>query len=671
MKDKLRQVLDHEIERSVSWATSTIREEQERNLAYYLGLPMGNEVEGRSQVVSWDVFEIIESALPSFLEPIFGGDNIAEFQPQGPEDEQSAQQATDYVNYLVTERNDGFMVFYTWLKDALLSKVGVVRPEWVMEDPERNEYEGLTQEQLVMIQQDQRNEITEATARTVDVQGQPLTVYDVTVLTKKPGKLKIRNVKPTEFVLSKDARTPDEAYVIGEIVTYTRSELKELGHKRWADVSDYDVHAIGFDSLDPDEHDTMRRDDTAAPELEEVQLFKGFVRCDCNGDGIAEWREVLVGGGMDDTLQDDEVEGQDYAVITPIPIPHRVIGMAYADPAVEIQRLKTGLTRQYLDSLYLANNPRTYVNMAAQVNLEDLLNNRIGGIIRGTGPASDAISPIQTSLVARESLEGIQFADNMRETRLGITKYNQGLDSESLNKTATGIGKIMQASEQRLKTTLRIMANTGFKRFFQIVLRLVTQHQDVQDVVRLRNDWVQFNPSEWSAGMDCKIQIGSTNGERMEEMQMLQLFGQFMQVAAPLGVVTPQNVYEFGKKLAKSAKLLGADVKLLTDPSQQPPKEPPPDPAMVKAQADMQAKQAELQMKQQSTQADMAAKQQAAQIDIEVAQVDLQIKLAELDIKRQELQLKAQNAQIDQQIRQQSAAMQASDDMARAREVQE
>ncbi len=660
MKDKLRQVLDHEIERSVSWATSTIREEQERNLAYYLGLPLGNEVEGRSQVVSWDVFEIIESALPSFLEPIFGGDNIAEFQPQGPEDEQAAQQATDYVNYLVTERNDGFMVFYTWLKDALLSKVGVVRPEWVMEDPERNEYEGLTQEQLVMIQQDQRNEITEATARMVDVQGQPLTVYDVTVLTKKPGKLKIRNVKPTEFVLSKDARTPDDAYVIGEIVTYTRSELKELGHKRWADVSDYDVHAIGFDTLDPDEHDPMQRDDAASPELEEVQLFKGFVRCDCNGDGIAEWREVLVGGGPDDVLQDDEVDGQDYAVITPIPIPHRVVGMAYADPAVEIQRLKTGLTRQYLDSLYLANNPRTYVNMAAQVNLEDLLNNRIGGIIRGTGPASEAVSPIQTSLVARESLDGIQFADNMRETRLGITKYNQGLDSESLNKTATGIGKIMQASEQRLKTTLRIMANTGFKRFFQIVLRLVTQHQDVQDVVRLRNDWVTFNPSEWSAGMDCKIQIGSTNGERMEEMQMLQMFGQFMQVAAPLGVVTPQNVYEFGKKLAKSAKLLGADTKLLTDPSQQSPKEPPPDPALIKAQADVQAKQADIQFKQQ-----------AAQIDMQKAQVELQIKLAELEIKRQDLQLKAQNAQIDQQIRQQSAAMQASDDMARAQEMQE
>lgn len=676
MNDNLRTVLDHEIERSVSWASSTIREDQARNLQYYLGLPLGNEVEGRSQARSWDTFEIIESALPSFLEPIFGGDNIAEFQPRGPEDEQSAQQATDYVNYLVTERNDGFMVFYTWIKDALLQKVGIVRPEWIKQDPERQEYEGLTEEQVTLLTNDPKNEIKEGgSARLVEMvgpDGKPVQVpvYDLTVMVSRPGQLKIRNVKPTEFVISRDARTPDEAFVIGEIVTYTRSELKEMGHKRWRDVASYDVHSIGMDSLDPDDYENdYNRDDAASPELEEVQLFKGFVRCDCNGDGIAEWREVLVGGGPDDTLQDDEVEGQDYAVITPIPIPHRVIGMAYADSAADIEKLSTGFIRQYVDSVFLATNPRTYVNMAAQVNLEDLLNNRIGGLVRGNGPASDAVAPLQTTLVARDALEGFQLSSNMRETRLGITKYNQGLDSDSLNKTATGIGKIMQASEQRLKTTLRIMANTGFKRFFQIVLRLVTQHQDVADVVRLRNEWVSFNPSEWSDGMDCKIQIGGTNGERMEEIQMLQLFGQFMQLAAPLGVTTPQNVYEFGKKLAKSAKIMGADTKLLTDPSQQPPKQPPPDPAMVKAQADMQAKQAELQMKQQATQADLQFKQQSSQIDMETARVELQIKLAELEIKRQELTLKAQSAQMDQQIRAQSAAMQASDDMARAQEI--
>lgn len=605
MNEKLRQVLDHEIERSVTWSTSAIRSEQERNLAYYLGLPMGNEVEGRSQVVSWDVFEVVESALPSFLEPLFGGDNIAEFQPRGPEDEQAASQATDYVNYLVSERNDGFMVFYTWLKDALLQKIGVVRPEWIKVDPERTDYEGLTAEQLTMMQAEGKV-IVAASERLADVGGMPLPVYDVTVEAQHPGKLSIRNVKPVDFIITKDARTPDDAYVIGEMVTYTRSELKEMGYKRWADVSDYDFSTL---THDPYEDDVF--DDTVTVELEEVRLFKGFVRCDCNKDGIAEWREVLVGGGPDDVLMDDEVEGQDYAVITPIPIPHRVYGMAYADPAAEIQGLKSALTRQYVDSLFIANRPDTYVNMqgATATTLEDLLSNRIGKIIRGNGPANTTISPVQTTMVARESLEGIQFVDTMRETRLGITKYNQGLDSESLNKTATGIGKIMQASEQRLKMTLRIMANTGIKRLYQIILRLVTQHQNVADVIRLRNEWVPFNPSEWSDKMDCKIAVGSTNGERMEEVQMLQLFGQFMQQAAPLGVATKQNVYEFGKKLAKAAKLMGADVKLLTDPSTQQPQQPQPSPEQIKAQIEMGKAQFEAQEAEKQRQHDLQMKQ--------------------------------------------------------------
>lgn len=662
MTDKLRQVLDHEIQRSVSWASSTIREEQERNLSYYLGLPMGNEVPGRSQVRSWDVFEIVESALPSFLEPLFGGDNIAEFQPRGPEDEAFASQATDYINYLVNERCDGFMVFYTWLKDALLSKVGVVRPEWVKEDPERLEYQGLTGEQATMLVNDQSVQVIEQAANMIEVGGQMMPVYDLTILKARPGRLNLRNIKPTEFIISKDARTPDDAYVIGEVVTYTRSELKEQGYKRWADVTDYDFHGIAdIARVDDDEEHSILRDDAASPELEEVRLFMGFVKCDCNGDGVAEWRSVLVGGGPDDVLVDEEAEGQDYAVITPIPLPHKVIGMAYADPASEIQDLKTALTRQYLDSLYLANRPRTYVNMQAATGtpmIEDMLSDRIGGLIRGNLPASQAFAPVQTSLVANESLQGIQFADTMRETRLGITKYNQGLDAESLNKTATGVSKIMQASEQRLKTTLRIMANTGFKRFFKIVLRLVTQHQNVQDVVRLRNEWVPFDPSSWSDQMDCKIQIGSTNGERMEEIQMLQLFGQYMQVAAPMGVVGPAQVYEYGKRLARAAKLLGADVKLLQDPAQQPPKPPQPNPDMMRAQADVQAKQADIQHKQQT-----------AAIDAQKAQVELQIKQAELRLKELDLQLKAQNALVDQQIRQQEAVMRTSDDMARAQEI--
>lgn len=684
-EDQLRTVLDHELQQSVSWSNSTIREEQERNLQYYLGLPMGNEVEGRSQIISWDVFEIIESAMPGFIEPFFSGDNIGEFAPRQPDDEAFADQATDLVNYVIKDQNDGFILFNTWIKDGLLSKVGIVRASWQSQDPKKEEYENLTEEQVTQLVSDQAVTVKEVIAKVPEgippeaiaqaqAMGQQIPqIYDISIERAMPGRVKCENVRPEAFVISRGAKSVKTATLIGEMVIYTRSDLKEMGFDGSAEVNDYDDQAVLMDEVIDDirgELPFRRVDgDSADPALEEIRLFRGFMKADYNGDGIAEYRRVLVGGNM--FLENEEVEDQEYCVITPIPMPHRVIGMAYADPAADIQRLKTSLTRQFLDSVYLANNPRTYINTEANVNLDDLLNQRIGGIVRGKGPADQAFAPMQTTLVATESLEALQFADTMRETRLGITRYNQGLDAESLNKTAAGIQKIFNAADKRQAMTLRIMAETGIKDLFRLVLKLLCKHQDQEMTIRLRGEWVTFNPREWNPDMDVTIAVGIGSGDKTETLMMLQQFMLYAQQAALVGVIKPENVYEFGKMLLRNMKLKGAEDKLLSDPAKQPPQEPQPNPDMIKAQAEVQSKQAELQLKQQSTQADIQAKQQSAQIDVEKAKVELQIKLAELQIKQQELNLKAQNAQIDQQIRQQSAVMQASDDVARAQREQQ
>lgn len=666
--DTLRAVLDHEIQQSTSWAVSTIREEQERNLQYYLGLPMGNEVDGRSQVISWDVFEIVESALPSFLEPFFGGDNIGEFQPQGPEDEAYADQATDYVNHVIREQNDGFLIFYTWIKDALISKAGIVRADWEECDPKREEYSGLTDEQLVMLQQNPRIQIVEHSAQPMPIPGieglnpaqmmqqfptgVPM-LHDVTVMVQKPGRVKIENIRPENFIVSRGAQTLERANLKGEIVTYTRSEIALMGFKREAyKVNSYDGAESFVETVEDIREDglsLMEEGDSVDKALEEVRLFRGFIRTDYNGDGVAEYRRVLVGGNM--ILENEECEYHNYALITPIPVPHRVIGMGYADPAAEIQRLKTGLTRQYLDSLYLANNPRTYVNMDAQVKIDDLLSQRIGGIVRGKGPANMAVAPLQTSLVARESLEGIQFADTMRETRLGVTKYNQGLDSEALNKTATGVQKIMNAADKRLLLTLRIMAETGVRSLFKLVLKLVTKYQDVAATVRLRNQWVQFDPSSWNAEMDVTIAIGDTDKD--QQLAALMQFGQFMQIAAQVGVVSPKNVYEYGKLLAKNAKIRGAEERLLTQPPDQPP-EPGPDPEVLKEQAKAQAM---LQAEQMKAQVTVQVEQQKAQLEQQKLQGQLEVQAAndQRDAERARMQ-----AEMDAQLEAQKSELQAA-----------
>lgn len=661
--DMLRAQLDHEVQNSASWQVSTVRSEQERNLQFYLGLPMGNEVEGRSQVQSLDVFEVVETVLPDMIEPFFSGDDIGRFEPQERNDEAFCDQASDYVNYVVKRQNPGFLIFNTWIKDGLLSKIGVVRAEWVEGERKREEYRGLTDDQIALMLQDSRIEIVEHESYPVPgmaappmpegvdptlVPAPPM-LHDVTILRQRPGRVCIENVKPENFIVSRGAATLAASKVVGELVKYTRSELIEMGISKQAamDVTSYDIGTGGLDTLEDmrsEGEGLLREDDPADPSLSEVCLFKGFLKADYNGDGVAEYRRVLVGGNA--ILENEEADCHNYAVWTPIPVPHRIVGLGYADIAAESQKLKTALSRQFVDSIFLANNPRTYVNMSAQVNIEDMLSNRIGGIIRGKGPASEAIQPIKTALVASESLQALEFADTQREQRTGVTRYNQGLDADSLNKTASGVQKIMNAAQRRILMTLRIFAETGARDLYKLVLRLVTKYQDVPSTVRLRNQWVDFDPRGWNPDMDVVIEVGIGSGDRTETLMMLQQFGQFMAQAFPLGVVTPQNVYEFGKRLIKNARLRGGD-DLLTDPSKQPPKPPQPNPEMLKIQAQQQIEQAKLQASQQLKQMELAQQAEIERLKAEYqAQVDQTKFRAEADQQRMRIQMEAELNQL-------------------------
>lgn len=664
--DALLSILSSEIDQSSTWAGDTIRAEQIANLSYYLGLPMGDEKPGRSSVVSQDVFEIVESALPGFLEPFFSGDRIGEFKPRKPEDEAFCEQATDFVNYIIKDRNSGFLLMNTWFKDALLSKIGIVRAEWEDGESERRQWFGLSDDQMALLAQDERIQIIEHAARPMpglppmneaqllQMGGQLPMLHDVTVLEKQPGCVEIENVRPENFIVSRGAGNLHASKIVGEWVTLTRSELKEMGVKQYLDVTSY---------TDANDHDTMqsRRDGSTVmlaqgseddPSLEEVRLFKGYIKADYDGDGIAEWRRVLIGGGDDPVLENDEADSHNYAVLTPIPIPHRIIGMAYADPARQIQDIKTALTRQYLDSLYLANRPRTYINTEADISIDDLLTDRIGGFIRGRGPAQNAIQPIQTIAVSRDALEGLQMADGMREQRLGIPKINPGVEADALHKTATGTRSVNALVDKRQKMTLRVFAETGIKDLFKLVLRLVTKYQDQESAIRLRGEWVKVDPRQWNADLDCIVSVGVGTADETETMMMLQQFGAYMQWAATAGIVQPQNVYEFGKLLAKNARLQGADMKLLTDPSRAPPQQPQMPPEMIKAQAQMQVEQ----MKQQAAQQTDAARMQHEQ-SLEQARMAMQ---TQVDTHRQQVEAEQQalKAAADRELEQFKAQLQ-------------
>lgn len=613
-KDKFRAVLEQQINSAYSWHNTAIRGDQRRNLQFYLGMPMGNEVDGRSQVISWDVFETIEGALPSFIEPFFSGDRIGEYLPRSTEDVEYAEQASEYVNWIIQTQNPGFLLFTDWLKDGLLSKIGVIRAKWVQQEPVKQDYQGLTEEQLVLLMQEDGVEIIEASSYPASLPEDqvmpqdgmpPPMLYDLSLKRKQHGKVELRCVEPGKFIYSKGAKKLEDATLVGELVTYTKSQLREMGFpaSQVKELKSYDTTPDAL-TVDP-AADEDPEDDSADDSLNEVTLFEGFFKCDYDGDGIAEWRRVLIGS---EELENEECDGHEYAVWTPVPIPHRVTGLAMADPVAPLQQLSTALTRQYVDSLFLANNPRTYVNLAAKVNVEDVLSNRIGGVIRGNGPAQDAVQPIKTALVASESLQGIELTQTMRERRIGVTRYNQGLDADSLNQTATGVAKISNMADKRLMLTLRTFAETGVKQLFRLVLKLITRYQDMAQVVRLRNEFVTFDPRGWSSEMDVQIEVGLGTGDRTEELMALQQFGQYMQTVAPMGLVGPQQAYEFGKALAKAAKLKGADEKFMISPEQIQPKPQQPTPEQIKAQMEQQKLQFQASEAEKKRQHELALK---------------------------------------------------------------
>lgn len=643
--DELRSAVDHEVSESASWIGSALAADRDRNMAYYLGQPLGNEVPGRSQVVSWDVFEVVESALPSLLEPFFAGDNICEFEPAQPGDEAYADQVTDVINHLIKKKNDGFITFSTWIKDGLLAKVGIVRSWWdASRETKRERYTGLTDEQLASLADNPSIEIL-----THDAQPDPSSpgqsLHDVELIVDKgPRGVRIDNVEPGSFILSRHAKRMADVTAIGELRTYTRSDLVGMGFDRARVdlLSDYQAAPSEF-VIDGDRLETGEHGEGANQQL---TLFFGFVKVDFDGDGIAEWRRVFMAGN--DILENEEVDDQEYSLWSPILLPHRIIGMALADPVVSIQDTKTALTRQYLDSLYIANNPRTWA-VPTEVNLDDLLSNRIGGVVRMKSP--NMAGPLQTTLVANESLQGIELANGMREERIGVTRYSQGLDADSLNKTATGVNKIMGAGEKRLLMMLRIFAETGCKDLCKRLLRLTCEYQDKPATIRLRNQWVDYDPRGWNAEMDVNINVGLGSGDKSQTIQFLGLMGAYFQQAATVGVVTPENVYNLGKMLLKAGNIQGGETRLLTDPATTPAAPPQESPEQVLAKMEMeletmrqQGKARDAEYKREADAATLAANSQLKLIDLQLKEKEVRIKEIELGLKNTELQMRMAEA---------------------------
>ena len=400
-----------------------ISKQRETAMEYYYGLPFGNEVEGRSQFVDSTVADTIEWIKPSLMRVFASGDEMVKFSPHGPEDVQMAEQATDYVNYVFTKDNPGWEILYSWFTDALLSKNGIVKVWWdEYEEEAREEYNGLDENGLQYLLMDEGVEVLEHT----ETLGEDNVVYHDIVIkrTSYDGRIKIENVPPSEFLISREAKNIQDSRFVCHRVKKTLSELREMYPDE--NLGPEDLSSGEYDDVFPGERESRFGFDNTSgftfgeseheEALRSYWLHESFLKTDFNGDGIAELRKVCTVG--DKVLQNDEIDSIPFVSITPVKIPHKFFGLSVADLVMDLQLMKSTLKRNLMDNMYNQNFGR-YAVIEGQANLDDLLTQRPGGVVRVKAPG--AVTRLDTPTLEPYSFEMLKYIDGIRESRAGVT----------------------------------------------------------------------------------------------------------------------------------------------------------------------------------------------------------------------------------------------------------
>jgi len=617
-KDKILSMISQEISNSMGYYGGELTEQRRQALKYYRGEKLGNEVEGQSQVVSQDMLEVVESIMPSMMRIFTQGESIVRFEPQQPEDVEYAEQATDYMNHIFMKDNDGYSILYTLFKDALISKNGFVKYYWKTSKEQKKEsYEGLTEEEYQSLLADDEIEIIKVDEK-LDGRDEP--IYDVDCKrVKEIGRIKIENVAPENILVTPTATSLEDCNFIAQRVYKTRSELTDMGYDRKiidllppSDEEVYNTESVTRRSYD--DVNGVNEYQSSDPSMTQVMIHECYLRIDTDGDGIAELRKIIVGGNAHNNyhiLDNEEIEQIPFATVCANPMPHRFFGLSMFDMIGDLQEIKTTLMRQVLNNCYLQNNSRV-IAVDGQVNIDDLLVSRAGGIVRVKNP--NAVTPLQTQNFISEGLAMIDKIDQIKEQRSGVNKVQMGTDPDIINKshtTATSSNVMMNASTQRIELIARNFSE-GVKRMFRGLLTLVCTHQDKERIIRLRGKFIPMNPRQWVDRYDATVMVGLGTGS---QDQRLDVLGRVLGVQEKLismggmGLVDTKKVYNTLEKYLENAGYKDAQ-QFFNDPEMSPPQPPKQkdNPALALAQQEMmrqqQKDQADLQLKARKQQFD-------------------------------------------------------------------
>ena len=622
--ESLSEVVNRELNAADSWANGDLADQQAEALDYYYGQPFGDEEEGFSSVVTRDTLKTVEGIMPSLMKVFASGDTFVEFEPTGKEDVAEAQQATDYLNYVFDKRCEGFTVLYTWFKDALLMKNGLVEVSWAEDELcDIQNFTGIEQIELDALEAEEEVELVHK-----EINEDDANLYDVTIRrTNNRGRPVVDNIPSSEFRIKARSKSIKDSDFVARVQDVSIGSLIDYGFAR------EDISEGHGSSLIKNQVEDARFGDVEEPNDFSndtvVEYVKAWVRTFDEEDEKMKLFEVHMVGNV--VLEKEEVGEIPIINLSPIMMPHKFTGVSIADLVKDIQEIRSKMWRHTLDNLALSNAGR-YAAVENQVNLQDLIDNRIGGIVREK--VQGAVRQLPVPQLGNATFPFLNELEKEREDRAGVSRMTQGLDAAALtsNTAATAVNQVMTAAQEKIQLIARIFAETGVKELFLQLYRLSRTNNSEVDIVKLRGRFVPVTPYDWKDRFDMTVTVGLGNQNKDQQLMHLNNISTMLRGIGDTQfgyLINAEHVHTLATEFIQNAGYKNA-ARFIGDPREIQPPEPQPSADMVAAQGEAQKDVADANLKQ--------VQAQAQQAEAQMKQAEFQLKLEGLKFEREKFE---------------------------------
>ena len=648
---EIESIVQDAISDAVDFIEGEISQDRIQAQRYYDGeVDIGYE-DGRSKVVATKVRDTVRAVKPSLMRIFLSTSKPVEYTPKGPEDVAAAEQATSFMHHEFTRLN-GYRVLNDAFHDALVKKQGIAKAYWLMtphaqiytfSDLSDDEYTYLLDDDTVTVIEHSVEVSIQIDAMGMEVE---MPVHSVKISRQEEkGELRIESVPPEEFFINRDARTLDDAYIVAHRTEMRAGDLVNMGF-------DPDV-VLGLDSFDAGSEMTeaevferrgyeedLSDEDTQDPSMKNVTVTEAYMRIDADGTGVPVLHKITCGGTAYEMLDYEPCDEIPFAKFEVDPEPHAFYGRSLAEIIIDDQDAATSILRGILDNVAMTNNPRLAI-VEGQVEVDDVLNNEIGAIVRMRQPG--AVQDLTVPFVAGQTLGALSYLDGLVETKTGVTRASMGLDPDAMQSTTkAAVQATVQAAAGQVEVMVRNLAD-GMRDLFGIMLRLYAKNVDEEQMMRLNGSFVPVDPRVWNTSMDVSINVGLGTGREEEKMmglqQALQMQTMVYQNYGPMnGLVSMTNIRNTLADLLAASGVRNADRYFA-------PITPEIEAQMLQAQQAAQAQQGQASDPNAAfLQAEQMKVQGKMQTDMAKLQLDAQKATSEDDLKRDKM---AQDLMVD------------------------